>query len=409
MSKELHKEKYTAHTTAAEVNIQENQIVSFSKIDEENYSFRVYKDDKVGIHYQQGKMSDEEGFKKAEENLDLERPYPFELETGERHRDKVEVIPTDQELMALAKKCLAYLKKNYPDYIFQGGVNQHIDYNAVENDLGMNYSNRDGETCAGFSFKHKDSKDIMDGYFNFTLRNLKFSKFKKHADGWLKNFNKNVEMPEECIIMDQYYGYTSKLHECLDVESLKLGTSLLTGKIGQKVFSDDLTVFHDVSDKTTWMRPFWDGDGCVPKGDKVYFIKNGKVLRGYADKKTAKRFKVKSVPGSAGWSFTDIPGNGAAGTNLKISKKSAKEILNGRLAIIPVQSSGGGFKEKGEYTMPVQIGLLTDGETILGRVPPFTISTNMFDMFGKDFLGVAKHNQIKNDKVLLFRCTAGKL
>ena len=60
--------------------------------------------------------------------------------------------------------------------------------------------------------------------------------------------------------------------------------------------------------------------------------------------------------------------------------------------------------------MPVQIGLLTDGEKILGRVPPFTISTNMFDMFGKDFIGVAKYNkEIFNDKVMLFKCQVGKL
>ena len=95
---------------------------------------------------------------------------------------------------------------------------------------------------------------------------------------------------------------------------------------------------------------------------------------------------------------------------VKIGKKSAKELLNGKLAIIPIQAFGGGFKEQGEYTMPVQIGLLTDGEKILGRVPPFSISTNMFDMFGKDFIGIAKYNkEIFNDKVILFKCEAGKI
>lgn len=95
--------------------------------------------------------------------------------------------------------------------------------------------------------------------------------------------------------------------------------------------------------------------------------------------------------------------------NIKITRKTAKELLNGRLAIIPVQSNGDGFKEKGEYTMPVQIGLLTDGEKILGRVPPFTMSSNMFDMFGKDFIGVAKHSKIFNNKCILIKMDAGKI
>lgn len=409
MSKELHKEKITNTFIESSVDVVENEITGFNKTNTLSYSFRVYKDDFCGYYYYKGQMSDEEGYKNAEKNLELKRPYPFEIESGVRHRDKVEFIPEDPELMVITKKCFAYLKKTYPDYTFSGGAGTKIFKMSQENDVGMDYSARDGHTSVSVSFKHKDSKDISDGYFVYNDRQFKISKFKKIADGWLKNFNKTVEMPDECIIMNQYYGLTGKLKESLDVERIKLGTSLLTGKIGQQIFSEDLTVMHNVSDKDSWMSLFWDGDGCVPKGDKVYFIKNGKVLRGYADKKTAKKYKVKSVPGSAYTDFSDIPGNGNINMNLKIGKKSAKEILNGRLAIIPIQSSGGGFKEKGEYTMPVQIGLLTDGEQILGRVPPFTISTNMFDMFGKDFLGVAKSNPIFNDKVMLFKTQVGKL
>lgn len=409
MSKDFHKEKYTSHGQISNVSIQENEIVRFNKTDELEQSFRVYKDGKAGIYFQQGKMNDDEGYAKAEKNLELDRPYPFELETGNRSRDKVEKLPTDAELMALAKKCLKFLKKNYPDYTFEGEVGSQCFLEKAENDLGLNYSNRDGNTTAGFSFKHKDSKDISDGYFSFTARTFSYNKFKAFANRWLENFTVQVEMPEECIIMDQYYELTGKLKQCLDVEALKRGTSLLSGKIGQEIFSKDFSVLHDVSDKTTWMTKFWDGDCLVPKGDKVYFIKNGKVLRGYADKKTAKKYHVKAIPGSACTSFNDIPKNGGANMTIKPSRKSAKELLNGKLAIIPIQSFGGGFKEKGEYTMPVQIGLLTDGEKILGRVPPFTISTNMFDMFGKDFIGVSKYNQIKNDKVILFKAQVAKL
>jgi len=409
MSKELHREKITNTNKSSEVKIQENEIILFKKIDALNYSFRVYKDDKVGIYYYQGKISDEEGYANAEKNLELNRPYPFELETGVRSRDKVENIPDDVELMSIAKKCLAYLKKTYPDYTFEGSVSSHITYERRENDLGMDYSSRDGHTSAFFSFKHKDSKDISDGYFQYNHRKFKVSNFKKYADRWMNNFTTEVPMPEECIIMDTYYGYTGKLKGCLDVEQLKLKTSLLTGKIGEKVFADNFTVYHDVSDKNAWMSNFWDGDGCVPKGDKVMFIKNGKVLRGYADKKTAKKYRVKAIAGSAYTDYSDIPGNGGANMTIKVDNRSPKELLNGKLAIIPIQAYGGGFKEKGEYTMPVQIGLLTDGEKILGRVPPFTISTNMFDMFGKDFIGVSKRSEIYNDKVILFKCDVGKL
>lgn len=405
----MEKEKFTSKSYNANVSIVENQLTSFDITNATETSFRVYKDGLAGIHYQQGKMSDEEGFAKAEKNLELKRPYPFEIETGKRSRDKTEKPLSDEEIMDTAKKILKYLRKKHPDYTYSGRVTTHIWEETAENSKGMNYKAKDAYSNAGIEFKHKDSKDISDGYIDFSQRTFKLRHFYKIADNILDNFTKQVPMPEECIIIDKYYGYTGKLRESLTLENLKTGTSLLTGKIGQQIFSKDLTVTHDVSDKTTWMNSFWDGEGVVCKGDKVTFIKEGKVIRGFCDKAKAKKYKVKTT-GNAGGNYADIPSGNFCTMTLKPGKKSAKEMLNGKLAIIPIQSSGGGFKEQGEYTMPVQIGLLTDGEKILGRVPPFTISTNMFDMFGKDFIGISKYNkEIFNDKVMIFKCQAGKL
>ena len=403
------KEKYTDIEYGANASIVENKVVSFNRTNYLESSFRVHQDGFVGIHYQQGKIDDEEGYKKAENNLKLKRPYPFELEKGVRSRDKTEKPFDDKQILDTSRKVLNYLHKKYPDYIFSGSVSSFFWEERMENSCGMDFQCKDANSSIGLSFKHKDSKDINDGSIFYTSRNLKLKSFYKIADNYLENFTKPVEMPEECLIIDKYYGYTGLLRNCLSLEKIKNGTSLLSGKVGQKVFSEDLTVFNDVSDKNSWMTCFWDGDGVVPKGDKVVFIKNGKVIRGYCGKKVAKMYNVKTT-GNEGINYGDIPCGCHNSMSLKIGKKLAKELLNGRLAVIPVQSCGGGFNEKGDYTMPVQIGLLTDGEKILGRVPPFTIVSNLFDMFGKDFIGIAKYNkEIFNDKVMIFRCQKGNL
>ena len=403
------KEKYTDIEYGANASIVENKVVSFNRTNYLESSFRVHQDGFVGIHYQQGKIDDEEGYKKAENNLKLKRPYPFELEKGVRSRDKTEKPFDDKQILDTSRKVLNYLHKKYPDYIFSGSVSSFFWEERMENSCGMDFQCKDANSSIGLSFKHKDSKDINDGSIFYTSRNLKLKSFYKIADNYLENFTKPVEMPEECLMIDKYYGYTGLLRNCLSFEKIKNGTSLLSGKVGQKVFSEDLTVFNDVSDKNSWMTCFWDGDGVVPKGDKVVFIKNGKVIRGYCGKKVAKMYNVKTT-GNEGINYGDIPCGCHNSMSLKIGKKFAKELLNGRLAVIPVQSCGGGFNEKGDYTMPVQIGLLTDGEKILGRVPPFTIVSNLFDMFGKDFIGIAKYNkEIFNDKVMIFRCQKGNL
>ena len=156
------------------------------------------------------------------------------------------------------------------------------------------------------------------------------------------------------------------------------------------------------------MCSFWDADGIVHKGDKLCYIKNGKILRGFADKRIAAKYGVECT-GSAHHEYSDIPHNGWVNFRITPVQKTPKEILDGRLAVLPVQYSGGGFSDTGEYAMPVQMAYLTDGEKILGRLPPFTMRSNMFAMFGKDFIGVAKYMTLWNASMMLVKMEAGKL
>lgn len=400
------KEKFISINTNSQVNIEENKIISFDKSNLSTYSFRVGEDGFLGVHYQEGEMSDEEGYARARQNLELKRPYPFELETGERHRDKTEQELTDKEIFSLAEETLSHLHSKYPDFRLNGNVRQRKTESRQENERGLNYSNKDCSAHADFSFKHKDSKDISDGWFGIGLRNFDVDKLYSMADNYLSNFEKKVEFPEEIIVQIQYYGFLGKLSESLDAEKLCLGTSLLSGKIGQKVFSDQFTLCHDVTDAECWHDNFFDGEGVVLPGDKLAYIENGVVLRGYADKRIAKKYGVEHT-GSAWRNYADIPANGNVIFRITRSEKTVKELLGGRLSVVPVRYSGGGFNEKGEYVMPVQMAYLCDGEKFLGRLPEFTLVSNMFDMFGKDFIGVGSDNPVFNDKQILVRMKLG--
>lgn len=404
----MKKEKYVNITKYSAVKIEENQIDSFNKYDKTITSFRVYKDGFAGIHFQQGKMSDKEGYALAEKNLELQRPYPFPLVGGERSLDKTEKLLTDTELMKKAELELAYLRKNYPDFTFKGTLFSQQVTMLQKNSAGMNYCSIDGHNGVEFSFKHKDSKDIYNGYFSINMRTYSSAKFRRMADNYLSNYTKVLKMPKECIIMMPEWNLNGMLRSSLNAEELALGTSLLSGKIGQKVFSDSLTIEHDVSKAHIWMNTFWDAEGAVQKNDKLAYIKNGKVLRGYADRRIAAKYNVECT-GSAYQNYRDIPQNGWLSLRIKPIQKTPKEILNGRLAIVPLLYSGGGFKETGEYAMPVQASYLTDGEKILGRLPPFTMRSNLFDMFGKDFIGVSKYSALWNADMMLVKMEAGKL
>lgn len=401
------REKYTLRVNLSDVAIEENRIKAFGRRNECFYSFRVQSDGYLGVHFQRGEMDDEEGYARARRNLALKRPYPYMLETGTRHRDMTERVLTDQQMMEIAGETLDYVHSRYPDFTLNGGFSQSIIYSGQENDNGLDYSNRDCNSDFHFSFKHKDSRELCDGGFSIGQRDFDIQKLYAMADNYLTAYETLLELPEEIIIQTQYYGLLNYLETNLNAENMCRGTSLLSGRIGEKVFADHFSLAHDVSDAECWNTPFFDGEGVVQEGDRLPYIENGVVLRGYADKRIAEKYGVEHT-GSAQRTSSDIPENGNVSLRIKRSLGTIRELLDGRLSIVPIRTSGSRYNERGDLIMPVQMAYLCDGEKLLGRLPEFTLVSNMFDMFGKDFIGVGSDQPVFNDKSILIKMRLGE-
>ena len=403
----MHKEKMATKSNSRVIDIEDNKIKGFNKKALTYYSFRVYDGEYAGIEYVQGNISDDEGFKKAERNLSLKRPYKFTPETGTRRRDMTETKYTDKELMDIAREVLEFLKTNYHDYRFNGRVYSEENTRSMQNSLGLDYSNTDSSVLVEIDFKHNDSKHIVDGYFSLDKRTFDMEKLKAMADNYLSAYTNTAELPEELIIQQQYYTYTSVFYEQLDAENIALKTSMLADRIGQKVFADSFTLAHDVTDKNTWFSPFYDGEGVVCENDRFIYIENGVVRTGFADKFTADKYGVQAT-GSAGQNLADIPHNGGLNLLIDRSDKTAKQLLDGRLTVVPVIASGGGYNDKGEYVTPVQKSMLCDGERLLGSLPEFSYKGSMFDIFGKNFIGVPSDEPVFCDKQILVKMDHSK-
>ena len=398
----MHKAKETWSQNKSTFVFEEGKLASFSKESNFESSHRVYKDGIVGIHYHVGKVEDAEGYARAEANLVRERPYPFELETGKRGRDKREKVMSDQELQETALNCMKYLNETYPKFRVKLKFTGTEYDRRAENDLGMDYRSQDYAIGVSASFKHVDSKNMNDGYFSFNMRNFDEKVFRQVADDYFANYETVLEIPEEIILDVTYYGMVGFFSAHLNGEELARGTSLFTGKIGEKLFADDFTLAHMTRDKDAWFNPFWDGDGYVLPNDELVLVENGVLKTGFADKKTAKRYNVEHT-GPAYHSFADIPGPGGLSLQIKRSEKTVKELLDGRVCVIPVDYTSSGFDEKGEFTMSIMNSLLFDGEKVLGRLPEFKIKTTAFDLFGKGFIGVGSDQPVYYDKQLLVK------
>ncbi|MBO4653644.1 MAG: hypothetical protein J5649_10055 [Lachnospiraceae bacterium] len=399
------KEKHSNRRTVSKMSYEENKPMAFERTGSVESSYRVYDGEKVGICYSIGEISDEEGFARAQADPERARPYPFTPETGgERKRDKSESTVTDRELMDVAGEYMQYIIEKYPQFTFSGNFTTERCRYALTSDLGTDFEEADACFGAGIMFKHKDSRDIIDGSFGFNMRTLDDGEvFRTMADLYLGQYETPAEVPEEILLCIQYYSLTGTISDELNAETLALGTSHLTGKVGEQVFSEDFTLEHDVTDKEAWFGRFWDGEGCVIEGDKLVLIENGVIKTGFSDKRVAKKYGVPHTK-SAGHNYSDLPYPGGLNLRIRRSDKTIRELMAGRPAIIPLNCTGSPMDNKGNMSMIINTSLLWDGERVVGRLPEFRVNMNFFDVLGKDYIGVGSDDSpFYHDKVILLK------
>jgi len=57
-------------------------------------------------------------------------------------------------------------------------------------------------------------------------------------------------------------------------------------------------------------------------------------------------------------------------------------------------AAGGEVNADGNYATPVQASYLFDGKKIIGKLPEFNMSNNVFDILGKDYIGTFKSDEL---------------
>jgi len=165
--------------------------------------------------------------------------------------------------------------------------------------------------------------------------------------------------------------------------------------MGTDKFHKDLTIWQTHNPMDGIME-FFDMEGWVNPDYRITLIEKGKILKGYTDKQISAKYNLPYT-GCASGSYDSIPKLGGAPLQLKPSEKSLKELLNGELGIYVYISSGGDFTHTGDYGAPVQVAFLTDGEHLLGKLPELNIGSNLFNMFGSDYIGVSKNKIYLHD------------
>ncbi len=407
------KEKIFASNESITVGIMGGEVASYRKKQEEKTTVRIYKDGYIGVAGAIGECDERELEKKAEKMLDNKIAYP--CVSGEkiiRSESGPVLNVTDGEIVKLTEKLLARLAKETPDFLYSQSVRIMRSSSRYECDNGSRLSHRGEYILVGLIIKDKSSANVFDASYFVALTDYDEDKVVADVKRLYDAFHKDVEIEdgEYIVSMNPEEFLVGFIADNFEGEKFSKGASLLSGKTGEKLFSEKVTMYMDYA-KEPEASPFFDAEGTVLAGDRFYLVKDGEFCGVLANKRVSALYNLP-LSGSASAAYDTVPGNSLRGS-LIIGQdgRSFDEIVKDETVILPLMASGGDYTKTGDFSTPVQLALVYKNGKFLGRVKgDFGISCNFFDMLGKNFVGSATGvlNHAKEENVVLVRMNVKK-
>ena len=400
------KEKVIQHVQQTSLTIVLSEIQAIRRKNTVRTACRVYKDGKIGISGCIGKADEKELFAKAEQNLEYQIDYPVEPTENLKSHTKIDECKiTDGELCNDVDKILKELTRLHPDFTVSHKVNLNEIECKMENELGMDLSFSDRTIQVAMLLRQKGSSDIMNTAFGIPTRKLEPEKIIKASSELISAYTNMLPFPKEplpLILQDNIV--TPIFDRDLSAKLMGTGSSLFQKQIGQEVFAKNFSLKIE-NDPIESFSPTFDMEGVITPDNLTYLVKDGVILRPYSDKRTSKMYGYENTGCAIGGSYDSVPTLGSPKLNIESGQKSLKELLNGQMGLLVMFAGGGDFTPDGKYASPVQLAYLTDGEKLIGRVPEFTIKSSIYDIFGKNFIGMSSDRLYtnNNDRMLVTR------
>ena len=405
------KEKYIVKSKEINLSVTNGEISSVIKKDITASACRVYDKGHIGVAGRLGE-ADDALMEQAMENLKLQIPYEAEATAGSVRREQMECgtfrVEDNHGFLKEAEEVLHILREEYPQLIFNNKIYLTEESKQLINDAGTDLYYSDRVTGYVLLVKHVDSLNVFDDGLVYMERDYHREAFLKQAREHLDAFLHLVQMPEgdklPVIINTMELG--GFLVQNLDALAFGHKTSFFNGKLGEKLFDDKFSLFVDRS-KDIICNAFFDVEGSTCEDDKCYLIQNGVLIRPYADKKLRKEFGYENTA-TAGGAYDSVPANTASCFSGASTGHTLEELIGEGEGIYISVMSGGDFTSEGNFASPVQTAFLYRRGKLVGRLPEFSISGNIYDIFGKNFVGISSDKPYEGEHKMVVKMQVKK-
>ncbi len=403
------KELYQYITREVCLNVNVGKVDSVRKKDITKSGCRVYEDGYIGVAGCLGRPT-EETWNEAIRALERKLPSPGP-ETGKvRHRDLTEETMSPEEFLAKTQELLAILGEEFPDYVLSNKVIMTEIEERLSNDAGLDYVS----VCRGYDLsivvKQIGSPNVFDTFLGHQGRTYDFENCLADARQILTAYRTLLEMPEgkEQLFLTDASGSGALanigiLHQALNGQKYHVGASLFQGKLGEKLFSERVSIVGDRSGEDSTVATFFDMEGVVRENDKVAFIENGVLKHLMTDKKYAALLGAESTA-CASSPYDGAPSLSSCSIRVAPTGQTAAELTAGQDAILIDTASGGDWTDDGNFATPVQCAYVYRDGKLIGRLPEFTMTVKLDELFGDRFVGCST-DKIFDGRILAFRGT----
>ena len=390
----MEKEYLVNKSNEITLNITDGKVDSYREKDETQSTVRVYENGKIGVAGALGDVDFAALETQASAKLSDGIPYPCQMNKGVKKsilREKA--VVAEKDIMRVSKRLASKVAKACPRFLINGKTQASKHVGSYKNSQGTELAYENNAFQVFLQVKDKDSSNIADAYYGVTVGKYGSVTEQKIVDD-MKTlhdafFGEKVTLPngKYPMIVAPYDLLGNMIKDVL-AEYYVSGGSLFSGKLGEKIFNENLSVSVDRNPVTNRSAAFYDSEGEIAKDYRAAIIENGTFKSVLTSKNTSAMFHLPLSKTSAA-PYDGVPSVGLPGLYLKRTAQNLKELLGDEKAVFIAITSGGDMTTEGVVGMPVQLAFLVENGKITARVTDFSASGNIKDMLGNDFVGVS--------------------